>query len=889
MLALPLFAFGVRGAAAVEDFTFTHLGMEDGVAGPHIFSICQTQDGVVWWSTKNTVDRFNGRSVKNYFLDADAPYSHFGGRTIGLALSEDGKADLYAYDNKGRVYLYNKIADCFDLVADVSSLIGGKYVILNHLYVDKDGLWVALDKGAYCINDGKICPVADSRFTHFIFSAGDTHLLCTESGVFKADASSSQAGFFFPCNAETGYYDPVSGRIWLGSFSTGVRIIEPDGTATAVTGIPVNPVRSIVAYDNDNVLVGVDGAGVYMVPSRDSQPSASILFNASEGSRSVLHGNGVYAILKDSWGDIFIGTYSGGIDVARPSGGIATIYQTPNVHVNCVGHFPGRGLVLGTDDGVSILSGGRWTMAAEGHVILDMIEDGEDLLLATFGSGVIRLDRKGRSTPAYSVSGGSLRSDHVYSFCRSRDGNLWMGCLSGDLTERTPQGFRYYPVRNVQDIVQLPDGRMAVGTADGIRVVEPGEDVAGTLSYSPESQDANRYVMNLLVDGNRLWIGSDGGGIYILDLENGSTRQITQKDGLPGNGVTSILSGADGIKWIGTENGLAMISPGGKVSALNHIWDLNREYTRGASAILPDGNILLGSTGGAVSVAPEKIESIEFNAPLRIVGAWFKAGSRIEYNKKMARLLAPDPRLRLRYRDNTFELFFESVNLRYQHSIAYRYRMDQGEWSRPLAEGHFRFAEVGSGTHLLEVESIVVPSGVPLDRTSVTIVVAPPVWNTWWMWTLYFLLITGAFVGAWKVYMLHNRYMRLALSSPTVQADAAPEPEQAQGDGSTREFVDSVTRIVLEHIAESDFSIDDLCREIGMSRTYLYMRLKAFTGESPQDFIRIIRMERAKVLLGNGEPVAQVAQAVGFDNPKYFSTVFKKYFDISPSKYRTGV
>ena len=71
-----------------------------------------------------------------------------------------------------------------------------------------------------------------------------------------------------------------------------------------------------------------------------------------------------------------------------------------------------------------------------------------------------------------------------------------------------------------------------------------------------------------------------------------------------------------------------------------------------------------------------------------------------------------------------------------------------------------------------------------------------------------------------------------------------------------------------------------------MSRTLFYVKLKTYTGKSPQDFIRIIRLERSAVLLRNHRSVAEAAALTGFDNPKYFSTVFKKYFGVSPSKYQ---
>ena len=99
-------------------------------------------------------------------------------------------------------------------------------------------------------------------------------------------------------------------------------------------------------------------------------------------------------------------------------------------------------------------------------------------------------------------------------------------------------------------------------------------------------------------------------------------------------------------------------------------------------------------------------------------------------------------------------------------------------------------------------------------------------------------------------------------------------------------FVDTVTKHLLNHISDSEFTIDRLCREMAMSRTMFYVKLKSYTGKSPQEFIRVVRLERAAMLLRDGESVGNVAEKVGFDNAKYFSTAFKKYFGVSPSKYK---
>jgi AraC-like DNA-binding protein len=97
-------------------------------------------------------------------------------------------------------------------------------------------------------------------------------------------------------------------------------------------------------------------------------------------------------------------------------------------------------------------------------------------------------------------------------------------------------------------------------------------------------------------------------------------------------------------------------------------------------------------------------------------------------------------------------------------------------------------------------------------------------------------------------------------------------------------FLEKCIEIVTHNIPDSSFSIDNLCSQIGMSRTLVYEKLKALTGQSPNEFIRVIKLKHAKTLLLNGKhSVKDVALLSGFDNVKYFSTVFKKYYGQSPS------
>jgi signal transduction histidine kinase/DNA-binding response OmpR family regulator len=87
-------------------------------------------------------------------------------------------------------------------------------------------------------------------------------------------------------------------------------------------------------------------------------------------------------------------------------------------------------------------------------------------------------------------------------------------------------------------------------------------------------------------------------------------------------------------------------------------------------------------------------------------------------------------------------------------------------------------------------------------------------------------------------------------------------------------------------ISDPDFSVEDLSRELGMSRVYLYKKLLALTGKSPLEFIRTIRLQHAAQMLEKGQlTVSEVAYKVGFNNPKYFTKYFKEEYHMLPSLY----
>ena len=102
-----------------------------------------------------------------------------------------------------------------------------------------------------------------------------------------------------------------------------------------------------------------------------------------------------------------------------------------------------------------------------------------------------------------------------------------------------------------------------------------------------------------------------------------------------------------------------------------------------------------------------------------------------------------------------------------------------------------------------------------------------------------------------------------------------------------QEFLSRLMLAIDEHYANPSFGVKNLVQMMGMSHSVLLRKVKSLTGKSINELIVMIRLEKAHEVLRSGNhPVKEVAYQVGFSDPKYFSTRFRKKYDCSPSELR---
>ena len=116
-------------------------------------------------------------------------------------------------------------------------------------------------------------------------------------------------------------------------------------------------------------------------------------------------------------------------------------------------------------------------------------------------------------------------------------------------------------------------------------------------------------------------------------------------------------------------------------------------------------------------------------------------------------------------------------------------------------------------------------------------------------------------------------------------AVAVAEVEMPAFNKFDKDFLARVNALIAENMDNSQFSIADITREFGISRSLLHIKMKSFANTSMTDYIRRRRMARACELLREGYNVSETAYRTGYSDPNYFTKVFKKEFGITPTEY----
>ena len=843
---------------------------------------CDTKGGM-WHVTRDSVFR--------YTFDEDGRVAHtsrcsYRGNTPDVTISDIEQNGTVWINIEGGLYRLSESGGAL-VRGDIAPVVGqlqGLYV--TNLLKRGNTVWIATNLGLYAYDQyaGTLRAFRLGADVHSLSHDVATALAVTPDGRLLVgtlrgmNVLDEQRGTFEQWTAATAVRPMPSdfvhclmvrdGQIWIGTETAGIVKLSPQPLmlrnyvheSTQPQSLSPNPVNAMHVEPDGTLWAGTVEGGLNRLTS-DGFFEHWSLYDLG------LKHNTVSVLEPDAHGRLWIGSWGGGLNFISMTGRDGIHHVTMPSDMEAVTDYIGAlaydkyndALWIGSNDGVFYY----------------------DLTTGTL-SDPFTMNRLIR---------GCIGS-HV-----DRDGNLWMGCLSGVC------------------IVDLKSGKPFRQRGLLHKLDRPESPVIDKICCFCETKDGT------------LWLGSNGYGLYKRvreDKGKGAKEHfevLTTDDGLANNAVKGIVEDGQGRLWITTDNGLSVYDPRTRTFINYSESDglLCQRFYWNSAVRGNDGTIWLGSLAGLTGIRGENTDA-RYAPHLRFTRLLVDNQEVSAAHSDMIDAdISQATCIRLHESNKSMAIDFSTLTYGGETQGQYSYRLCgfEDEWT-PLKPGEHsvRYTSLKPGTYTFEVQ-YTLSDGEEPQVISIQVKVAPYFWKSWWFVLLAVLLLSVLFVWYYHRRMEQWRQQeaeKLLLPIRRV-LDESDAPEQLQSriqnilDNHERlqksyrrsveadkeealrtkkSFMERATDVLEQNYTNSEFGINEFAEALGMSKSLLSKRLNAETGQSTTQFIRNYRLTIArKLLLENwaNRNITEIAYKVGFNDPKYFTRCFTRLFGTSPSSY----
>ena len=423
--------------------------------------------------------------------------------------------------------------------------------------------------------------------------------------------------------------------------------------------------------------------------------------------------------------------------------------------------------------------------------------------------------------------------------------------------------------------------------------------------------------LSLVPDGDTLWAGAYGRGLYRVDnflTDHPETTIYTEKDGLADSQVQALL--VDGINlWITTENGLSCLDTQVGEMASFGIQDglKSMAFCENSLAKGKNGTIYLGQKEGLSILRSGYVRNEYGNKPAIVISGY--------YARNQFHTLAQQDVINKDETDLDFVLKFSDLSYSRRSDITYESRVlpRDKDWSPIFGNGTYvTFGRILGGKYRIQVRAVD-PEGNVLSQDEQALQVKPVLYKRWWFRLLALMLLgllTYLFI-LWDTKSIKKKKDQLQQEVDRQTKELKEQKEELErkaaelseqnallqrqnemiashntllaGTLSNREmeFNNKLLDAIQKHYKDPDLDVHALAEAMGMSRSLLNEKIQNTLGLSIAQFIRTYRLNVAKEMICNGTNedmnISEIAYEVGFNDPKYFTRCFTKEFNATPS------
>lgn len=791
-------------AISSQRLKFDALTTADGLSDNSAFCIQQDHEGFIWIGTQNGLNLYDGYQFRIFYHNP-ADSNSISANQINC-LIEDGN-EIWIGTDLGGLNRYNRFTNRFIRYRNdpeqPNSLLSD---FVSSLYLDREGnLWIGTSVGVSRYNRGK------DEFEHLDIQA-QVKAICQDTegrlwfgtgfdGLFRYDPVNRQIMHYVhhpgdPASLSVNTIETIvhdtTGRLWIGTIDGGLNSYDPATshfqtfTLNLESGnSPVsNTIYSLYRDRQGNLWAGFENAGLYRIlPDFNVTPHINYeVFRHDADDPNTLSNNTVRAIFEDQQGNLWVGTYYGGINLHRR-------FKKPFVNYHAEPYH---------DAGLNH------------NIIQTVLEDHlQQIWVGTDGGGINIFNPENGSFQKILHEPGnpaSLSDNHILDLYENSNGVMWVATWNGLNAHLGSGKFRHYFHRETEPsslinnkvtaVLEDSEGHVWVGTTQGLTLFDPPDPDFIRFDTERHFNINSRYVHTIFQDSKfNLWIGTVH-GLYFLDYDDLRNRQwnftlylhdeldsltipvshfltvyedmqgiiwlgtteglcrfdVTHPDfqlydihnGLASNSIFSIIEDS-GCLWLGTNEGITKFNPSTEEFKNYGVDDgvLSDAFTK-AVCRTSQGELIFGGKTGFTRFDPVHIEECPYIPP--VVLSDFQIFDR---PVPLAEVMGPTTEtdtliLSLKYNQNMISFEFSALDFTAPKKNLYRYMLSGFDESWRYTDAGRRFAtytNVPPGRYNFRVQGSNCDGLWNYRGNSIGIIIHPPFWRTHWALIVYGLLL----------------------------------------------------------------------------------------------------------------------------------------------------
>jgi len=828
IFAIILFQYSTIYAQRPQ-IEFRHLRVKDGLSQGWVRSICQDQQGFMWFGTNEGLNKYDGYNFTVYknnpedtnSISNNAIESIYEDKSGNLWIGTENGLNLYDRDNDRFIYIINlprrRISDIWK-VEDGRLFLTSRYNGL-YLYNPKNDSIISFlhdEKDKYSLSSNELTSILmDNNGNIWIGSLDGLNLSDTLNYKFVRFKNDKKDKNTICDNTIRTLYQDSKNRIWVAT-NTGLSLLKYKKGAPEKcvfinykhntnnkASISDGAVLALMEDKYGRLWIGIENGGLDIVDLNTFKENDCVFhhyINNPDDNTSLSY-NSVYSIYEDRNGSMWLGTFGDGINMYNKLTKNFTHYkQEPNNpnslsnnFVNSILEEDGH-LWIGTDYGLNLFNKKNKTFKHFIHdprhnksigssAVFALEKDSRgNLWIGTWSGGLNLYNSKNNTFTRFKHDlndDKSIGANNMFAILEDRDGNLWIGTMGGGLNlfnYKTKTFKRYknddYDDNTISDdwvrtLFENSYGEIWMSSSMTVELLDKKSERFIHFPHDRKDIKSISYDgANMFFEDSKknLWIGTIG-GLNVFNREDSTFSHYHQKDGLPNNCINGILEDDHGNLWISTNKGISKF-----INGINHPenpvfknYDVSDglqgdEFRPRSFCKDKEGTMYFGGKNGFNAFHPDSIKENPHKPPV-VITKFLLFNRDVAIGTKDSPLkkhISVTKEIVLSYKHSVITFEYAALNFVAPEKNQYAFMLESfdKEWNYVENKREATYTNLNPGTYIFKVKGSNNDNIWNEEGTSLKIVITPPFWTTLWFRISMIMLIITA------VYTIHEVRVR---------------------------------------------------------------------------------------------------------------------------------